>query len=173
MSQVNFFMTATDEIDFADYLANRGDTLAVAGLTFSSPHPARIDLSSHDLPLEKHITLLHSELSQSPSRRDDDLYVYDMFRDAFIQFTRCQHDHEVMVSGRIYAKIGWLKDTDGNKLYLSWYGSIESWIKKRYIRLRQDWWVGPDAERWSRAGGQLALGNKLARHVSLADKQAE
>lgn len=166
-------MTATDESDFTDYLSNRGDTLAVSGRPFSLPDPEYLDLSSDVLPPVKYITLLHSEVSQPPSRHDDGTYMHHLFRDAFIEFSRCQRGNEVMVSGRICAKVGWLEDAEANKVYRSWYRSIERLIKKRYTRVRHEWWVGPDAQSWSRDGGQFALGSTLALHVSLADDQAE
>ncbi|MCC9658817.1 hypothetical protein [Rhodopirellula halodulae] len=169
MSQVNFFMAATDESEFFGFLSQRGDTTAVAGRSFPSSSPPTLDLSLPGLPNGNDITLLHREISQTPSCGDDGLFRYELFRHAFIEFSRSVRSDEVMISGRIYAKIGWLDDSEANEAFRAWYNSIERWIKKRYSKIHDHWWVGPSAETWSRSGGQLALGNTLAARVSLAD----
>ncbi len=91
-----------------------------------------------------------------------------MFRDAHVDFDRCKITKDLVVSGRIFAKIGWLETTEDNALFRSWYRSMERWIKTRYRRVHRHWWVGPVAETWSRQGGRLALGNELAMQLTLA-----
>ncbi|MEZ6094436.1 MAG: hypothetical protein R3C03_09400 [Pirellulaceae bacterium] len=165
-------MNKEDESQFLQMLLERGDTELLVGNAFNSPSPTpanRIDLANAtDV---QYFTLLNKSLSQKIRNQpyDDGLFRFSMFRDAHIDFHRCQISNDLITSGRIFAKIGWLDSVKRNTLYRSWYQSIGRWIKNRYRKIESGWWIGPGAEIWSREGGKLALGGRLAKTISLAD----
>lgn len=178
MSQVNFFMTADDENAFLDMLLSRVDTHVLLGGFFDSSSPIPL-LSKAKVGKVKELTLVNKDIMPQPIASgpgEGELagkYLFDMFYDPAIQLTRSHLSKDRLVSGRIYAKIGWLKRKEANAVYKSWYGSIERWLKKRYHRVNNDWWFGPSAWEWSKAGGICCYGDELAFAGSLADLRLE
>ena len=176
MSQVNFFMLPLDTQNFIEMLLSRDDTAVLPGLFFpsQSPKPMRLPVASHP---ERHLTFLHSHLGKDvlptfvESGSFAGSFMYDAFKSPVIQFTFSELQNDVLVSGRVFAKIGWLESPEQNQIYRSWYSSIERWLKKNYLRLHKDWWAGPAASDWSKKGGRLALGDVNAKKVSLANHE--
>jgi len=170
VSQTNFFMNVEDDTEFLDMLSRRGDTAMIAGRFYHSPTP---DIGQALPPFgtvqESHLVNLHITPTPTCSHQSDGgLWLFDMFRDVHIEFQRCYLHQGILVSGRIYAKIGWCANSQTNKAFRSWYSSIERWIKRKYHSIDSTFWVGPHAERWSQSGGLLAFGNPNAMTRSLA-----
>ena len=90
-------------------------------------------------------------------------YLYRLYETPVIEFSKSYFcDKQTLVNGRIFAKVGWLDDEKDNKIFKSSYSRIERWIKKRFLKIRDLWWVSPQIEKWSDEGGELALGSPLA-----------
>jgi len=172
MSQVNFFMKEDDERELLDAVRGRGDTLLFVGRFHrtATPEPA-----STIPDRERFIVFTPSELAARPvcSARGEGEhageFTFALYRDPHIEMSRCHLTNDVLMSGRIYAKVGWLEDESRNDVYRRWYSSIERWIKKRYRRGRNGWWFGPKAEEWSLAGGRVSYGDRGALVESLRD----
>ena len=163
MSQVNFFMLPEDEDQFVSFLAARSDTHILIGRSFSSPEPQPV----RELPPASetsHVTLLNAKIRPTPSCRPSasgasgGAYMFELMRDPFIEFSRSSLCDDLLLPGRIFAKIGWLDSQEGNRQFKLWYSAIERWLKKRYQKYRDHWWFGPEAEKWSLAGGLVAYG---------------
>jgi hypothetical protein len=163
LSQVSFFMLAADEQAFLSMLLGRSDTLIVPSRFAPTEYPA----PSTTLPppeLLETATLVNATLRPRPrfsapgAGEVAGTFTSDLFRDPHIRFSRSRLVDGVLSSGRLYAKIGWLEPEVGNVTYRRWYAALERWIKKRYLRHRESWWIGPAAREWSRAGGKLELG---------------
>lgn len=173
MSQINFFMNEKDEIEFFDMIFKRKDTLVLNGIFYDSPNPKPISKISRFGKAGKlvftNLKLNVFPLLEKNKVQFEDKYTFDLFKDAHLEFLRCYYYNDVLVSGRIFAKIGWLKTKENNKIYKSWYTSIERWIKKKYKQIDKLWWIGPNAEQWSFKGGKLAFGHPNAMAKSLSD----
>jgi hypothetical protein len=172
MSQVNFFMLEDDERELLDAVRGRGDTLLFVGRF----HPTARPKPASAIPArERIIVFTPTELAARPvcsargAGEHAGEFLFDLHSDPHIEMSRCRLRNDVLVSGRIYAKVGWLEDASRNDAYRRWYSSIERWIKKRYRRGRNGWWFGPRAEEWSRAGGRVSYGDSGALVESLRD----
>jgi hypothetical protein len=169
MSQVNFFMTAEDEATFLDFLFSRTDTYVLEGRFFESRNPVPL-ASRNEVGQADMLTLANKELMPEAiaGSGGPGAYLFDMYYDPHIEFSRCRTSNKRLLKGRIYAKIGWLKRKEANVVYKKWYGSIERWLKKEYRRVDKTWWFGPRAWEWSMAGGVCCFGDELAFAASLA-----
>jgi len=174
MSQVNFFMTKDDEDAFLDFLFSRKDTHVLSGRFFDTRDPTPL-LSKTDVSDVTELTLVNKEIMPQPatdkhgSGASTGKFLFDLFRDPTIEFSRSRLSKQRLLSGRIYAKIGWLQPKEANAVYKSWFGSLERWLKKYYRRIDKTWWFGPSAWDWSRAGGVCCFGHELALAASLAN----
>ena len=174
MSQVNFFMTLSDEDSFLDFLFARNDTHLLGGCFFDSrkPTPIGSKAATRNVP---EITLVNKLIMAEPKagkRGSGDFtgkYTFDLLCDPIIHFSRSRLRKKRLVNGRIYAKIGRLKPMEANAVYKSWYASIERWLKKHYRVINKTWWFGPEAWDWSKAGGVCCFGGELAFARSLAN----
>jgi hypothetical protein len=174
MSQINFFQSREDEIEFTNFLFDQQDTWILSGSFFqkSKPEP----LSSRQLPIaQNQITLINKILMpkiEVTTRGLGDLsnvFLFDMYKDPCIQFSRSTLEGNVLLPGRIFAKIGYLEPAETNSLYKSWYSKLERWIKKRYLKVHDFWWIGNGAEKWCRQGGIIALGHIQGKQISFKD----
>ena len=170
MSQVNFFMLESDERNFLATLMSRPDTVVFAGRFFKSPAPLPLkafpNLEITELTIAKADLLTHYPPFLVEHGPYEGRYTFDLFKLAQIEWTRSALHGNVLVSARIYAKVGWLSSPDHNRAYQSWYKATERWLKRNSSRLSGGWWVGRDAEAWSRSGGVLEFG--LSYRKSLA-----
>ena len=172
MSQINFFMTEKDENEFVKMLFDRDDTLIIKGRFYitKSPKPVK---KLNKFGKKEEYYLINTQITPKPYCSARGMgkyfgeYLFDSFKDANIEFSRCYYHNKVLVSGRIFCKLGHLKSAEHNKIYKSWYNFLERWIKERYKKFQDPWWIGPDAEKWSKKGGKLALGDPLADIISL------
>lgn len=132
-------------------------------------------LVSPDLLEEKTRTpqLVNRILVPDPLARLTSLQQFDTLRDPVIEFSRSSlYSRDGLMPGRIYAKIGWLREPKHNRAFRSWYASLERWLKKRYYRLDSmykgkrvmSWWVADEALAWAKSGGRLFPNNP---HVTL------
>jgi hypothetical protein len=167
VAQVNFFMDAGDEREFLAAIKARGDTRLHIGRFFPSPVPP----SSVEVPpfgTQGEIQLTNTVVTSLPrchgAGGGDHAgeFLFDLHRDLHIQFSRCWWNDGALVSGRLFTKIGWLDNNEANAAGRAWYAAIERWIKHRYKRVRNDWWLGPSAEKWSCSGGRLSFGGAHA-----------
>ena len=175
MSQVNYFALPSDDAQFFAALSARPDTAILSDRCFTSATPIRIDsLPEHHT---SELTIAHAALLPfyPPVSVQDGPYQgsyhFDLFRSAVIAWSRSTVTGNTLVSGRIFAKIGWLESTDHNRLYRSWYGSIERWLKRHMKRVDEVWWIAPEAERWSLSGGVLAFGPGNSMRRGLAESR--
>ena len=176
MSQVNFFMLASDERNFLAALMGRPDTVVLAGRLFESSAPPPI----RELPEPEvtDITILNADLLAyyPPALVErgpyEGMYTFDLFGSAHIDWSRSVLHGNTLMSGRIYAKVGWLSSPDHNAVYRSWYKATERWLKRNLSRLDGIWWLGPDAGAWSRTGGVLVFGSGPDFRKSLAGSGA-
>jgi hypothetical protein len=176
MSQVNFFMLESDERTFLAALLDRPDTVVFAGRFFESPAP----LPLRELPKPEiiELTIVRADLlTYYPpilvgSGPYQGMYTFDLLKSAHIDWSRSALHGNALMSGRIYAKVGWLSSSDHNRDYRSWYKATERWLKRNLSRLEDVWWLGPDAEAWSRSGGVLVFGPEPSFRKSLAEPRA-
>lgn len=165
MSQVNFFMLEADEEQFLEMLSRRKDTALYPHGPFQSSHPQSISTVS-PFGTRQSYTLLLSSIASPPDEKSR-VYSFGLYTHPIIEYSRSYFHNDTLVSGRIYAKIGWGKSPENNRLHRAWYTSIERWLKKRYQKVHKIWWVAPEAQLWSLKGGLLALGSPLAMKISL------
>ena len=162
MSQVRFFMLDDDEREFVEMLRGRGDTQLFLHRFFPTKNPEPLT-GVPSFQSAKEITLVNAQLRPNPTctrsgfGESSGLYLFDDLHDPACEFSRCYFDGSILVDGRLYAKIGWLQSSAENKIFGSWYRSVERWLKKRY-RSHRSWWFGPRAEEWSLKGGEVRYG---------------
>jgi hypothetical protein len=165
-------MTDVDEKNFLDMLFARTDTHVLKGDCFRTSTPAPCSRSKIGKAGE--LTLVNSDVMQRPRAHavgsgEFERYRFDMFRDPTIEFIRCSVKKGRLISGRIYAKIGWLQPKKLNAVYQAWYSAIERWLKKKYRRVHRYWWFGPEAWNWSMKGGVCCYGDEIAFSGSLRE----
>lgn len=163
-------MTEQDDAEFFDAFSQRADSATVAGHSFPSPTPAvGLPLPAFGVRQEIHLVSLSITPTPTCSRQSNEgSWHFDLFRDVHIEFQRSYIHKDTLVSGRIFAKIGWCADAHTNQAFRRWFSSIQRWLKQRYRRIDSDFWIGPHAEQWSLCGGLLAFGNPNAMIRSLA-----
>ena len=163
VSQVNFFMAEADEKEFVEMLRARGDTQMIAGRFHPTPTPPFVQ----ELPPisgEQLIELVNVAITDPPVMRANGagdfvgMYLFDAYKDAHIEWSRCYLEDGALVAGRIFAKSGWLDDRPANAAFQKWYDALARWIRRRYERTRDPWWVGPHAARWRRTGKLFSFG---------------
>ena len=169
MSQTSFFMTKQDDAEFFGAILQRGDTATVMGHLHPSPTPAfGLPLSEFGVRQVIHLVNLHITPTPTCSQQSKEgLWHFDLFRDVHIELQRSYIHEGALVSGRIYAKIGWSANAHINQAFSRWFLSIERWLKQRYRSIDPDFWIGPHAEQWSLDGGLLAFGSSNAMTRSL------
>ncbi len=172
MSQTNFFMDAKDDAEFCDMLLGRDDTSFVIGRFHATDVPGiKKDLPQFGDKLEIH--LVNLVIEPKPiciAKTEDGAWLFDVFRDVHIEFQRSYFKDSALVSGRIYAKIGWYADQQTNQAFQRWYSGIDRWLKKRFTKMDSIFWIGPSARQWSEAGGLLCFGPPGALTRTLADR---
>jgi hypothetical protein len=171
VSQVNFFMLGDDEAELFAMLAQRGDVLFLPGRHFASARPRPLQ----QVPARpRELTLVNALLTPEPRcqvRGEDALlgrYLFDMYEDPHVELDRCRRRGQILHDGRLYWKAGRIRPRELDRPFARWAAALARWITTRYRRIDAGWWVGPQAEAWSRKGGKLALGGSLAAQVSLA-----
>lgn len=172
-------MTEADERVFLAALCERSDTDLLLGRFFFDHDP--IPLTSlpslaGDYPdiSQSLVTLVHRgiEHGKPPTRVESGpyrgQYMFETYRRASIEWSRsyiCERGS--LVSGRLHAKTGHLESPSANRAYDAWWRSISSRVRRNYTAVGEGWWVAPQAQIWSEAGGVLAYGDPLAKRRSL------
>ena len=162
--QINFFMDTEDDNEFINMLLNRSDTIVLLGEFYDTNNPFAIDYipkykEANRLMLTNKIINENCYCSKQIFKDGREKYMFDLFYDPNIEFCRCYFNNQILMQGRIFAKVGWLKNEEHNKVYKSWYASIERWIKKNYKKIDNSYWIGKSAEMWSLRGGKLVFGS--------------
>jgi hypothetical protein len=167
VSQIHFFMLRGDEDAFAAMLGARGDTRLVRG-RFHAARAPRLVRKLGSAPSE--IVLVNPafgwpvRLSEKGAGVHRGKYCFDMFRDPHVMWHRCMLDDGALVSGSLYAKIGWSKPHD-QALYRRWYEGIARWIEQTSVaaplragRFR----IAEGAARWWHDGNAFCFGDANA-----------
>ena len=179
MSQLQFFMTEADERAFLAGLRERSDTDLLLGRFFFSDGPTPLSSLPSlvgDYPdiSQSLVTLVHRgiEHGKPPTPVDSGpyrgQYMFETYRRATIEWSRsyiCERG--ALVSGRLHAKPGHLESASANRAYDAWWRSISSRVRRNCTAVGGGWWVAPQAQLWSEAGGVLAYGDPLAMKRSL------
>lgn len=153
-------MTSEDEADFCDMLRGRGDTSFVIGRFYPNETPSFTEsLPPHGFEQEVHlVNPLITPVPRCTHKTVDGIWLFDLFKDVHIEFQRSFWHSDVLIPGRIFAKIGWCSEVRINKEFQKWYSAIERWLKRTYSPLESTFWIGPNAKRWSESGGVLSFG---------------
>ncbi len=169
MSQVNIFMLADDVKEFAKFACEDCGMIMLQGSRFETDKPEPV-VDFDTLNGFQEMTLIDATLFEKYHLRkmDSGIWMYDMFKAPSIEFSVPHFlDNGRLLSGRIYAKIGWLDSNEDNRLYKSGYGKLERRIKRDYHKIEGSWWVSSRVKTWSLDGGVLAFGSELAMSKSL------
>jgi hypothetical protein len=163
MRQINFHMMEKDEREFEQFLLSRTDTLIFPTRWFKTRRPKHVSCLP-PVSEAKKIEFVNSVLMPHPvcsAKGAGGTYSFDMFKDPHIGFNRSYLVDDLLIPGRLYAKIGWLEPTEDNRVFSSRYATLERWLKKRYTKNHRGWWIAPAAKRRSLDGGRLAYGENL------------
>jgi hypothetical protein len=160
--QVNFYMAASDEANFMDFVrSNRSVGITIDG-TRTEGISLLADLPERGRPFWFSVWLWDQDNSPSPVLQyvpQQQYFVVDRFASEVIEFTRSYLDGDRLVRGRIWAEMTFLK-TDGvaqNKdtCFRKWFDELANWIKRRSTRDRCGDYVLPGAAEYAAQGGRL------------------
>ncbi len=180
MSEIKFFMAPADEAAFFEMLLSREDTLVLPERFFptANPEPIRAAPEFGTPPL---MTLVNRQVTPTPtctakgSGDKASQFTFEASKDCHIQLDRsrlggiphryyvfekqsllevARRDGEVLRAGRLYAKLGWLKSSEHNRIAKAWFASFEAWFRERYRKVgTAGWMIGPEAEKHAAHGG--------------------
>ncbi len=163
-------MMPEDIIEFARHILSKGDLLIFEGRFFDTAIPVNIT-SPKDIEAGKEYTLVVASLIEKYAPiyiKESNKWYFESYHSAAIEFcTPHLHTHNEMVNGRIYSKIGWLKEIEENKIFKAAYTRLERWLKKNYNNYDKTWWYSPMVHKWSITGGTLCLGSSIAKKIQL------
>lgn len=175
MSQINFFMLEPDVHEFFSVILQKEDMVVLSGDAFDTDTPPLVETPTALKGVT--VTTIVSRALFSiykPSKCNDGFWRYDLFKSPAIEFSIPHHlEDGRLISGRLFAKIGWLEPKENNRIYQSCYNRLIRWIKKSYHQIPDDWWVSQRVQDWSLAGGVLAFGSPLALSRQLTEKDVE
>lgn len=164
--QVNFYMTNEDERQFVDFLMTTGDVVLHA-YTSMTPRfePVRLLPEPYSGDFWYAFTILNRSISSNLRVRfisQQGYYVVDELNSSVIEFTRSVPETSIKAvhRGRIWADLTWLDNekkiiVHKEPAFKKWYETIAGWIRRKYIRLDQLEYAGPDAIKLRDEGGAL------------------
>ena len=162
--QVNFYMTASDELKFVEFVrSDRNVTI------FKAVQPIAEIADIHAMPPQGEpywFSLYLWDRDHSPPPlmsyiQQQGHYHVEEFESEVIQFTRCGIDEGRLVRGRIWAEMnGWRRDdpaTIVNKsdAFVAWYQRLANWIKRHSVRNDNGEFILPGAARFAEQGGSM------------------
>ncbi len=169
-------MIKDDKVDFLNFILSK-EIIAYDGRFFNSKSPESIK-DVNKLSACKEITLIEESLSNNyypiyEGRGEfEGKWCFDLYNSPNIEFSvPYKVKSNELVSGRIFAKMGWLKNDEDNKKYKSSYRKLERWIKNNYSKYDEIWWISERVRDWSAAGGFLCLGDQNAGKVRLSKEE--
>jgi len=175
MSQINVFMLGDDIREFAQFASDECGMILLEGDQFDSPAPNML-VGMEDAEASRAVTLIDSALFDRyrPREMHGGIWMYDQFKTPAIEFCvpRLLEDGRLL-SGRIFAKIGWLDSADDNRVYKASYAKLDRRLKRTYHKVEGHWWVSDRVRAWSLDGGVLAFGSQLGLSRSLISTDVE
>jgi hypothetical protein len=176
--QVNFFMYGTDEDAFLAAARQRGELYILRYTSPNETFEVLTDLPPSDEPGSFQVWLWDRSVCKPPVVswvEQQRYYTIDRFASEVIEFNRSYEREGRLVRGRIWAEFAtWQTSspqvvTEKSLAFRKWFDSLAGWIKRRYTRTPDGWYMGPKAREFQQRGGHFleldfAPVVKLVRH---------
>jgi len=164
--QVNFFMTLEDETAFCQFVLSESDVIIVPARSQVVPvSPLVPPLSAeHRSPIERSLLIWNANIFAGPEyvRHHIGFYYTAGSQEGGIEFTRSVKDGEVIRAGRLWTEPAFFIGLSGKvtepmkkKHYDRWVNMLFSWIRKRYVKYSDLFYIGPGAVQFQEMGGKL------------------
>lgn len=166
--QINFFMTAEDEREFAQFVREDPDAVFIARQTTTSKllefsYPEEADRSEH-IQHRTHLCIWNKRICREVTmvHYSPESFAVRGINEELIEFSRCFLHGRTMVAGRLYANMYSLDEARRQLIrkgteYERWYNKLARWIRRHYTRdPKYGYHIGPRA-RGAYESGTLAL----------------
>jgi hypothetical protein len=161
--QVNFYWHGDDEAEFISAMRAGGGVLLPYYSLTSQPSPVSA-LPDRNEPGWFHLVLWHPARCQPPAMTYIEKlkrFVVDTARSEVVELSRSFERDGVLERGRIWAELNlWPSSSTEpvgkkSRTFVSWYRSMEQWIRTHYQRSPGGNYIGPGAALFLEKGGFL------------------
>ena len=159
--QINFFLTAEDQVAFEEHLKKAGDFVAIRWKS-DKPEPAVVDLSAHTGVLSLRLVLPQHlvKVSMQPilTRRE---YSVDGLISPVVEYSRCPQEDRLIRRGRLYFQEGYF-DAAGkwivkDEAFVTWARRLRETARRFFKKRRISFfYLGEGAEKAKAAGFELS-----------------
>lgn len=175
MSQLNFFLLDGELAEFLLELEKKGFDFLVENQVYQRTQAYSL-IANGSILNSKNIFLIRNDLYDRYNQMyelERKPYKYSLFDHPVIELSFPRKlGVTSMINGRIFAKIGWLKNETDNKIYLSSYKQVERLIKKRCSKIDDFWWVSDEVKKWSgQNNGKLFFGHEKANYRIIKEEE--
>lgn len=166
--QINFFMTLADEEAFCDFVLSEEDVyilpsrvVAIPPQRLRSPLPAQCQS-----PLDRDLLIWHNGIFNDPEfvYHPAGSYSTAGSQKGGIEFTRCLIDNNTIRAGRLWTEHksrtfvkldGTINEPARKAAFDRWVNKLFRWIRKRYVKYAELFYIGPGAVQFQEMGGML------------------
>jgi hypothetical protein len=159
--QINFFLTAEDQVAFEEHLKKAGDFVAIRWKS-DKPEPAVVDLSAHTGVLSLRLVLPQHlvKVSMQPilTRRE---YSVDGLISPVVEYSRCPQGDRLIRRGRLYFQEGYF-DSAGkwvvkDEAFITWARRLRETARRFFKKRRISFfYLGEGAEEARAEGFELS-----------------
>ena len=159
--QINFYLTAEDEVAFEEHLKKAGDFVAIRWKS-DKPEPVVVDLSAQKSVLSLRLVLPQhlAKVSMQPilTRRE---YSIDGLVSPVVEYSRCPQEDRLIRRGRLYFQEGYF-DAAGkwvakDEAFISWARRLRETARRFFNKRRIGFfYLGEGAEKARAEGFDLS-----------------
>jgi hypothetical protein len=159
--QINFYLTAEDQVAFEEHLKKAGDFVAIRWKS-DKPEPAVVDLSTQRSVLTLRLALPQhlSRVSMQPIRTRQE-YSVDGLISPVVEYSRCPQEDRLIRRGRLYFQEGYF-DAAGkwvvkDEVFITWARRLRETARRFFKRRRISFfYLGEGAEKARAEGFELS-----------------
>jgi len=166
--QINFFATLDDETAFCEFLLSTPGVSMLPARTNALPPPRLVPPLPRECPqpLDRSLVLWNANLFAGPEyvKHHIGFFYTAGSQEGGIEFTRSIQDRNIIRAGRLWASVrgrflynldGTVRDPEKKRQFDSWLNSLFGWIRKRYVKYADLFYIGPGAVHFQEMGGKL------------------
>jgi|GEM_PF-3362015 len=164
--QINFFMTLEDETAFCEFVLSAPGVAILPERTPSTEPAPLVPPLQAKCPsvLERSLVLWNSSILVGPKYARHHLgFSYTAgSQEGGIEFTRSVQDGSILRAGRLWTEpaffvglSGAVKEPDKKRQYDKWVTALFRWIRQRYVKYCDMFYIGPGAVQFQEMGGKL------------------
>lgn len=160
--QVNFYMLCETEKKFIEFVKNSGN---ISIYLSRSDTPVPIEITAlpepFSIPYGYLVYFFNRDVSKVLRTRfveKQQYYLIDSSESSVIEFSRCALKSNKLREGRIWIephRVVCGKFVKKEPEFITWYKTIERWVKKNFIKREDRYYIAPDVEKWISKGGKL------------------